>query len=375
MAHPPDTMQTTSTSKGIGFVGKVYSDGSYGYCRAKKTDRMGTEDFRHKYLSTQRELEGLYTKEEYQAATLARLAWKERSDLGSSKVTNSHKQPQTRAKRGSKGLTSHGRKRVFGGVSFIEWRVGKHNCSFLTLTLPPFPPELNPTIASVWSELIRQITQYIRRRLTNASLLNWIAGAHEIQEQRFRRDGTLALHFHCVFQGRRHGRDWEITPEEIRGAWRSIVSNQLPMLSDSDWRACERLEMVRRTASGYLAKYLSKGLRDMGDVESASRQCLPSSWYSISRALGQLLNSCVRTSGDAISTALNAPPEASFYHRSVRATVSEGREIIVGAYGKFKPGWSQFVPPPVHPSVPLAVAPSVCGRIPKKSHDGFGFMF
>lgn len=368
-------MLKVSTSLDRDVSGRIYPDGSFGYCKRRRTDKVGTEDFRSKYLLAVGEVEGLFGNGGLRLEALKRMNWQWWLPLGLSNLANSHKIAKPRAKRGSKGLTSHGRRQVYCAADFIQWRIGRGRVSFLTLTLPDFNPSHNAAVALAWPEAIRQITQWIRRRLRAKNLLDWVASASEIQPGRFKRTKALALHQHFVFAGRGAVGGWKITPKEVRGAWRRIIKNLLPIFADSDFSASENLQVVRKSASAYLAKYLSKGSCPVGDVESSSRGMHPSSWYSITRSLSMLILRSVRSTGEAVSLARNASRERCHYHRSLKLELPNGAKHVIGGFGKLKPGWSEFVGPPVCASVPLSVAPSVCGPIPRERHSGFEYMF
>lgn len=378
-AHFFDPMTEThvlsSSSLPLDIVGKVGPDGKFGYSRRRKVHTLGSEAFARRVDRAKRELDGFHPEEMPKA-----LAWwlyqRERTrPLGLSNVAKSHRLSSHRSPRGSRGITRQGRRIVYQAVDFLQWRYGKDCLSFATLTLPSFPCERNSEVCESWSEMVRQITQWLKRRLDREDLPNWIAGASEIQEKRQANTGEIALHLHFVFVGRSPKGSWAVSPRSLRKAWASIVRKQLPMLRDSNFSACENIQRVRKSASGYLSKYLSKGVSGMGSLGGSSLAFYPSAWYTVSNTLKWALRNCIRSTGEAISKAINTSRENCFYHGSVKTVASDGSSIIVGGYGCLKPGWSKLIPLPFAPAIPLAFKPKGWENSSKRHHDGFGFMF
>lgn len=204
------------------------------------------------------------------------------ADLGLSKVPNSHK---VRATRGSGGITSLGRKMLRNACTLLQRENQHFRLSFLTLTVPRCTMAEYAVVAENWSEITRQYQQYLRRRLAAKGLTGELVTCSEIQEERYENTGVPCLHLHIVFRGKcLRGASWAVTPKDCAKGWKRILSRFLP--GARDWSACENLRMVRKSASAYLGKYMSKGaqavqsLKDKGLVHM-----LPSAWWNCTLSL------------------------------------------------------------------------------------------
>lgn len=233
---------------------------------------------------------------------------------GCSSLTKSTKPS---APKGSGGLTKHGARLLRFGVEELERRVGKGNVGFGTLTLPEITDDEMLIVCEHWSELIRQVNQWLTRQLTKSSALDWVIGVTENQSKRSIAQSRFVPHYHFVFQCR-VARKFILTPQELRKAWLRLLGRLLKKrLTCSQNLAIENLQVMRRSVGRYLAKYLSKGKR------SASSE-LPDrfpgeekikAWYSVSLALRQLYrkrirrfsNECYKVLVDLIDRGVDVP--------------------------------------------------------------------
>lgn len=202
--------------------------------------------------------------------------------IGLSNLPNSH----TRV-RGLKGITSYGRKMVRNGAYLLEKRFGRKNLSFLTLTLPSLSEESWQSVCENWGEVVRVFSQWLNRRLERNGLPSFTVSCTELQEERSTRTGEPALHLHALFVGRTNSGKWALTPRDVRGAWQRAVAKWLsPADADVSFSSSERLESVRKSASGYMGKYMSKGLSAVASVSSKTTEfTLPHTWYNLSAPL------------------------------------------------------------------------------------------
>lgn len=211
--------------------------------------------------------------------------------LGLSDATNSHKQPQKlslkRSKRGSKGITALGKRMVKSACYLLERDHGRHNLSFLTATLPAFasPDELK-LICANWSELVRQLTQELKRILERGGYCTDMVYITEIQEDRYANRGEVAPHLHLVMVGKKHRyqKYYAVEKAEMRSLWERLLSNFLGR--DVTAAAATRLERPKKSLQGELGSYLSKGgkmittIVDRGDGDQ-----LPSSYWGMNSEL------------------------------------------------------------------------------------------
>lgn len=199
--------------------------------------------------------------------------------LISTNVLNSHKTPRGRA-----GLTSYGGKMVRNACYLMEKRYGKDCLSFLTLTLPNLGDGDWLPVQQKWSEIVRVFLQWLSRKQEAGGLDKHYISVSEVQEKRLKRTGKMALHLHIVFVGRRKKRAWILSPNQIRKAWKRVLSKHLKESpTHYFWNSCVNIQRVQKSASAYLSKYVSKGRKAISALQSTlACQTLPASWWNCS---------------------------------------------------------------------------------------------
>ncbi len=212
----------------------------------------------------------------------------EDSSLGSSNVFICHK-PQERQRKG-KPMTSHAKRMVKSCAHVLEKEAGKENIAFLTLTLPGLSEEELETCNKRFYEIMRQMCQWLRRRLNGADLNDEYVCVTEIQSKRFKERNEVALHAHLIFQGRKNRyTNWAISKDEIKEVWGRLLSNALlhkRIKKQVDTSFATRIESVKHSVSKYLGKYMSKGNDVVNAVIEAGKQDeLPPKWDRISDSL------------------------------------------------------------------------------------------
>jgi len=202
--------------------------------------------------------------------------------IGLSTLPNSH----TR-KRGLKGITSYGKKMVRNGAYLLEKRYGRKKLSFLTLTIPSVSRESWKAICGNWGEMVRVFMQWLNRRLEKNGLPTYTVSCTELQEERAVRTDEPALHLHALFVGCKTTGGWALSPLDVRSAWERTVRKWLtPADYHVSFASCERIESVRKSASGYLGKYMSKGVQAVSRVSSKNSEIeLPHTWYNLNALL------------------------------------------------------------------------------------------
>lgn len=206
--------------------------------------------------------------------------------LGSSLPSNSHNLKDPGApKRGTRGITSHGKRVLKNAVWRMQRLYGKRSLSFVTLTLPSVSYEESWYVSSNWSEILRVFYQALGRELERHGLPKSYAGCTELQPERSQREEHPSLHIHFVCVGRWRSRGgWALSPGDFRRLWESSVS---PYLSQKySWDACENVQMVKKDVSAYLGKYLSKGVSmDSPPRSDGTGWSLPTAWYNVNLTL------------------------------------------------------------------------------------------
>lgn len=188
-------------------------------------------------------------------------------------------------KYGQRGITSYGKKMVRSGAVLLEKEWGRARTGFATLTLPPLSGPAMYKLCTVWGDVVRCFFQEFRRHnLRVGGDIRYVC-VTEIQESRFRTRGEVGLHLHFVYKARHEARgtNWLISADWCRDTWRRILANRLAdVCADIPLPRCE-LKLVRKSASGYLGKYMSKGAKISADITKAMPTLeLPSQWWSLS---------------------------------------------------------------------------------------------
>lgn len=184
--------------------------------------------------------------------------------LGLSDATICHKSPLKNglksAKRGSKGITAYGRRRVRCACALLEQKYTKNCLSFLTATLPAFSNALEfRLICENWSYLVRAFVQELKRILERRGYPVSMVWVTEIQEDRYADTGEVAPHLHLVMIGKRSRFDkqWAISKGEVRSLWERLLGNLLDR--PVTCQAATRVERPRKSLQGEFSSYLSKG--------------------------------------------------------------------------------------------------------------------
>lgn len=184
--------------------------------------------------------------------------------LGLSDATICHKSPpqnsKKSAKRGSKGITAYGRRRVRCACALLEQKYTKKCLSFLTATLPAFSNVHEfRLICENWSYLVRAFVQELKRILVRRGYPVSMVWVTEIQEDRYRNSGEVAPHLHLIMIGKKtcFDKQWAIAKGEVRSLWERLLENLLDR--PVTCQAATRVERPRKSLQGEFSSYLSKG--------------------------------------------------------------------------------------------------------------------
>ena len=207
-----------------------------------------------------------------------------------------YREPRPRARKGLRGITGEGKRKIRNGCYLLERRYTRRRLGMLTCTLPE-AEWLTDVWAREFSEIVRQYIQEMRRELARKGCSQNVVGCIEIQMKRFDKHGQAAPHLHLIYHSRRTIKEgWAISKEWFAAKWRQVLVNvakkyiDASMLDDCmdaiEWRAGTRCEAIKKSAEGYIGKYLSKGKDDVKKIIDAGlADCLPKQWYTISKGL------------------------------------------------------------------------------------------
>lgn len=201
--------------------------------------------------------------------------------LTSSNALNSHTPSEPRAERGLKGITALGQQMLRSGCYILERDYGNRDLCFATLTVPALPKGARYLLAMNWSELVRQLLQWVSRQLMRSGRPTKVAGCTEVQSGRLARTGEGYLHLHLIWPAHSNcgGRRWAVEWADLREWWEKA----LVRFSCCDLPHHPRVELapVKKSAERYMGKYLSKGSGECLDAFIADLgECsVPPAWW------------------------------------------------------------------------------------------------
>jgi len=261
--------------------------------------------------------------------------------LGLSKAANSQKS----APRGTHGITSHQRDVIKFAGTQLEKIFGRGLLSFATLCLPVFTKPQLQLIQLNWSKIVHGFIDLVRGTLERKGLKPVVVGCTEIQGQRSEAFGDNIPHIHIVFPGRlSKGHSWAISCSELDSLWERVLKRYVDT-SDISFSATCNIQQVKKSVSGYLAKYLSKGRSAAS--EEAQVWWLPSAYAIVSNRLRRLYRKLTLSGASVAVWLIESIREGTLvigYTRPIEiSTVAYGRRII-GEYGWLK-GYGFYLRP------------------------------
>lgn len=314
-------------------TGKIYPNGEFGIARVRKfnpDEPVKVKSDRHVELVRE-----CLPEIGFEALREVEQEVHPQPPLGSSLLPIS----PIRAKRGSNGITREAARNVRNAAYLLQEKYGRKRLTFATLTLPAVSQEESQLLALDWNMIVKGLVKEIRRDLERHHLPPIVVGVTEIQPERTGRDRVLGLHLHLVWVGRANYGSWAITTRRIDELWQRQLERTLQR-SVTVKSACN-LQMVRRSASGYLGKYMSKGAKTVNAVkETMPGTPLPSAWYTMTRALLYWIRKRIISDVEVINSLWNdcwsESPSLTDFRGFVEIEVSDGWTYVCGAYGRVK---------------------------------------
>lgn len=245
--------------------------------------------------------------------------------LGLSTPSNSQK-----TRRGLNGITGHAANQVRDAVWWLEQKYGKSRLTFATWTIPP----VAMGVIQSWGEFVRLLLAKLVYRLEREGLPTYVVGVTEVQTERAANHGGLPLHLHWVFVGRHFNAHWFLEPQEADDLLFATLQNFCPVINREDVKASGRLESIKKSAVGYLGKYLSKGKKAVRQlVEAGSGELMPSSWHCCTRALRRIVAGLVKCYEIADLPPVKFLKDVCRWVRLVCFDSSEGERVCGGVGG------------------------------------------
>lgn len=243
---------------------------------------------------------------------------------------------KARAVRGSKGLTNYGKRYVRESCYILESQYGVKKLGFYTLTVPACGVDEAWDIAIQWTSIYKYFFKLLRNEIASKVDREFLyVGVTENQSKRSSRLGSPYYHLHfvmpCYYP---NTTNFLISSHRLRQLWRQALINYVPSLSKACFKASADSQVLRRSASGYLSKYFSKGCQQ----DEAVALCHPPSWYFSSRSLKNAYKkACKRLSSDLCSyivSSLSDTTIVEFWDYVTSYSEYCGREVVRGYYGQ-----------------------------------------
>jgi hypothetical protein len=208
-------------------------------------------------------------------------------------VRNSHKPSNRPESYGRKGITGYGKNMVKSAATLIQ-KMPRKRTTFCTVTMPALPAHLRRALAECWPEFVRQALQWLTRKLKREGLPALVASCTEIQSGRLERHHEAYLHLHLVWPNHwAKSGNWAIDVDDFR-AWCASFLRRRGLWCEGAWVNVDT-QQVRKSAAGYLAKYMSKGTADIEALaEDCGWQAVPSQWWNLSKPARDLVKKYTR---------------------------------------------------------------------------------
>lgn len=250
---------------------------------------------------------------------------------------------------GRKGITRKGKQVVRSGCCLLQRKYGRRRLSFLTLTLPELDSDSLRVIAESWGAIVNRLAQWLCRKLERSGLPKSIVLVTECQPRRAENGSLGCLHVHAVFVGRlRTSSAWVVNPREIRSFWLDELSRRVGYKVESE--SCEELRMVRKSAEGYLGKYMSKGAESAALVAAKHGwECLPRQWWTATKKVKDAVKKST-FKGEEIGHFLEFLIDSYFQHKDpfpgmlmAHHIDLDGVPFLVGFSGRFDAETARYV--------------------------------
>jgi hypothetical protein len=209
--------------------------------------------------------------------------------LGLSSVRNCQKSG-TKKKYGRHGLTSLGRMKVREGAYLLHKRHGRR-LGFYTLTCPYVDAEGIGAYNRSIAEIQRQFFQRLKIEYAGLGMAFNYVSVIEVQTKRFASTGQTVLHIHYIAPCYKPG-EWEFvcSADTLRDIYAQCTRNATGIPCETE--AAVDATVVRKSAVGYISKYMSKGGEEVRECFEGREDEMPSQWWSINSQVRKAIARC-----------------------------------------------------------------------------------
>jgi hypothetical protein len=244
---------------------------------------------------------------------------------------------------GEGGITTYGKRMVSSAAVILEREWGRQCTGFGTLTLPPMSAQIESHICADWSRIVNRFFEELRRHQCRHGGDERYVHVTEIQEERWSKRGELGLHIHFLYKARKnaYSKAWIVSADWCRDTWRRILANSLGMSALEIPKPRVELAVVKKSAAGYMGKYLSKGGKFLEAIkeEIEGKGLLPRQWWGLANTLRddvkkQIIRLDSRMSAQLWSLVSSASCSYFSYTRRVEISSDMFGVRCVGLFGR-----------------------------------------
>ena len=208
-------------------------------------------------------------------------------------ISESSKLSQKRGGYGGKGITAYGQRVLRNGAILLERRYSRRRLGFFTATIPYVDRTALRIIRASWGRITSRFFQEISREYDRKKTEFAYYGCTEIQEKRYRATGDCVPHLHWVAPCYvSHSYEFVTDANWLRRVWNNILyttvargmEGRVPSIPKDG--ASIDAQIVKKSAGGYIGKYMSKGTKICDELNEAGYEDLPKQWW-FSNKLGK----------------------------------------------------------------------------------------
>ena len=260
--------------------------------------------------------------------------------LDLSDIPNSQKKPR----RGVNGITGFGQQMIKACGHLMQESWPEHRKTLGTITLPEMSAEARAEVVEKWSELTRQLLQWVNSRLKRQGLPPVVCSVTEVQPRRLKRLGEGYLHWHLLWLNHPgKAGNWAVAPNELR-AWLSKLLLRKISAYQGGYVNVDT-KPVRGVVAAYLAKYMSKGKQDIAEaMEDWGEENCPRTWWNMTKAARDMVNAATFRGArvgevleQCVLLACDSDPGETFDYLAPIVMEVNGDLRQMGWVGRFKP--------------------------------------
>jgi hypothetical protein len=258
----------------------------------------------------------------------------------------SQNQDSKRSKKGLKGISSYGGRMVRNGCHILQKSYGRNRLGFVTPTLPEHPI-YTPIWTHDWAIIVKDFIQEVKRELERKNAVTHVVAVTEIHPKRSKRVGYAVPHLHFVFvawdgqsRDKEGKKQYYITADKMRKMFRRVLINRVSHYLESDIplepiNPRVSVDRVKKSAEGYLGKYMSKGKKDVQQyIENGDTSNMTiSHWWHCTKELRSAVKGLIRNLPVDILTAvlqkINLKERGIVhYSREIKKTIGDDERLI-----------------------------------------------